>query len=81
MLMTPRAEFRRQVEKTETNQTIYANVDKTGNVLSTSTDAAGTQRLSSSVESALQKVRFLPALNNGTPVEGRIKVTLAQLAK
>ena len=80
MLMTPRTEFRRQVAKIETNQAIYANVDKMGNVLSTSTDAAGTQRLPSSVESALQKVRFLPALNNGAPVEGRIKVTLAQLA-
>jgi hypothetical protein len=80
MLMTPRTEFRQQVAKIETNQTIYANVDKMGNVLSMSADAAGTQRLPSSVESALQKVRFLPALNNGAPVEGRIKVTLAQLA-
>ena len=80
MLMTPRAEFRRQVEKAETNQTIYANVDKTGQVLAMSADAAGTQRLSSSLESALQNVRFMPALNNGDPVEGRVKVTLAQLA-
>jgi len=80
MLMTPRAEFRRQVAKTDTNQTIYANVDKMGTVLEISTDAAGTQRLPSSVNSALQNVRFMPALNNGNPVEGRVKVTLAQLA-
>lgn len=80
MLMTPRMEFRRQVEKTELNQTIYANVDKMGNVLGMSTDVAGKQRLPSLVESALQNVRFLPALNNGAPVEGRVMVTLAQLA-
>jgi len=79
MLMTPRTEFRRQVAKAEANQTIYANVDKTGGVLAISTDAAGTQRLPASVESALQHVRFMPALNNGAPVEGRVKVTLAQL--
>jgi hypothetical protein len=80
MLMTPRAEFRRQVAKTETNQTLYANVDKMGNVLAMSTDEAGTQRVPAAVESALQNVRFMPALNNGAPVEGRVKVTLAQLA-
>jgi hypothetical protein len=80
MLMTPRSEFRRHLEKTETNQTIFANVDKMGNVSTVSTDVAGTQRLSPSLESALQNVRFLPALKNGAPVDGRVKVTLAQLA-
>jgi hypothetical protein len=81
LLMTPRSEFRRQVEQAGTNQTIYANVDKSGNVLAVSADAAGTQRLSPTVESALKNVRFLPALDNGTPVDGRTKVTLAQLTK
>lgn len=80
VLMKPRAEFRRQVETREMDQAIYAKVDKMGNVLAMSTDAAGTQPLSSSLESALYNVRFMPALNNGTPVEGRVKVTLAQLA-
>jgi hypothetical protein len=80
MLMTPRGEFRREVGKTEINPTIYAKVDKSGNVSAMSTDAAGKQPVPASVESALQKVRFLPALNSGTPVDGRVKVTLAQLA-
>jgi hypothetical protein len=80
MLMTPRTEFRQQVAKAELHQTVYANVDKTGAVLAMSTDSAGTQRVPSSVQSALQNVRFMPALNNGAPVEGRVKVTLAQLA-
>jgi hypothetical protein len=80
MLMTPRSEFRRQVAKAELNQTIYANVDKMGAVSAMSTDSAGTERVPASVRSALQNVRFMPALNNGAPVEGRVKVTLAQLA-
>ena len=79
MLMKPRAEIRRQLEKAETSRTIYANVDKSGNVLSVSADAEGTQRLPVSVESVLQNVRFMPALTSGAPVEGRIKMTLAQL--
>jgi hypothetical protein len=80
MLMTPRAEFRRQVGMIATNQTIYAKVDKTGNVLAMSTDAAGRQPLPPPVQTALQKVRFLPALKNGVAVDGQVKVTLAQLA-
>jgi hypothetical protein len=80
MLMTPRAEFRRQVEKAESNQTIYAAVDKMGRVLTLSADATGTQRLPAATESALQNVRFMPALKNGVPVRGQAKVMLAQLA-
>lgn len=80
ILMTPRAEFRRQVQKIETHQTIYANVDRMGGILAMSTDAAGTQQLPASVQSALRDVRFMPALNNGAPVDGQVKVTLAQLA-
>jgi len=80
VLMTPRSEFRRQVENIPANQTIYANVDKTGTIATISTDAAGTQRLPSALELALQNVRFMPALEKGAPVNGRVKVTLAQLA-
>ncbi|MEO6002570.1 MAG: hypothetical protein ABIZ04_15925 [Opitutus sp.] len=80
VLMKPRAEIRRAVEKAEKNHTIYANLDKSGNVLVITSDAAGTQPLPASVQSVLQNVRFMPALEKGAPVAGRIKVTLAQLA-
>lgn len=79
MLMTPRTEFRKQINNADTNQPIYATVDKSGAVLAVSTDEAGAQKLPSSLASALENVRFLPALQNGTPVEGRVKITLAQL--
>jgi hypothetical protein len=81
VLMTPRTEFRRQVENSDANQTIYAKIDKAGNVLAVSTNANGTQTLPASVESALKNVRFMPALANGAPIDGLAKVTLAALAR
>jgi hypothetical protein len=80
ILMTPRTEFRQQVKNVNANQTIYATVDKTGDVRALSTDAAGIRKLPASMDAILQNVRFMPALNNGSPVDGRVKVTLAQLA-
>jgi hypothetical protein len=80
MLMTPRAEFRRQLATIGTNPTIYANVDTMGNTVTISLERSGTKSVPASVESALRNVRFLPALNNGAPVDGQVKVTLAQLA-
>jgi len=80
VLMTPRSEFRRQVENIPAHQMIHANVDKTGTIAMISMDAAGTQRLPAALESALQNVRFMPALEKGIPVDGRVKVTIAQLA-
>jgi hypothetical protein len=81
MLMTPRTEFRRQVEKTETNQTIHASVDKTGKVLAISTDAAGKEPVPAAVDAALQKVRFMPALEKGIPVDGHLKMRIADLIR
>ena len=81
MIMTSRTEFRRQVDTIEANQTIYANVDKMGNLVAMSTDAAGSQKVPATMEPALQNVRFMPALDNGAPVEGRLKLKLADLAR
>ncbi|HWA84705.1 MAG TPA: hypothetical protein VG710_00665 [Opitutus sp.] len=80
MLMTPRMEFRRQIEGTDATQSVYARVDKNGNIVAMSADKAGTQKLPPATETALQNVRFMPALKGGAPVEGQVKVTLAQLA-
>jgi hypothetical protein len=79
MLMTPRAEFREKISNVQTDQPIYATVDKTGTVVAISTDEAGAEKIPASMESALQHVRFFPALQNGNPVDGRVKITLAQL--
>jgi len=79
MLMTPRTEFRQRVGGAEVERPIYAQVDKSGMVVSYSEDEAGTGKLSASLESALRDVRFMPALQNGTPVDGRVKLTLSEL--
>jgi hypothetical protein len=81
LLMTPRTEFRSRVQSLGIDQPVYATVDKTGAVVAMSADEAGNRKLPSSVESALQDVRFLPALKNGSPVDGHVKVTLADLAR
>jgi hypothetical protein len=80
LLMTPRSEFRQQVEKIDGKQKIYANVDKMGKVLGISADPAGIQPLPAALESPLRNVRFMPALEKGAPVDGRVEVTLGQLA-
>jgi hypothetical protein len=80
LLMTPRSEFRHQVEKSDASQKIHAKVDKMGNVVGISTDRAGTLPLPADLQSALQNVRFLPALEKGAPVDGKVEVTLGQLA-
>lgn len=79
MLMTPRAEFRQHIGNAETNRPIYATVDKNGGVVALSADEAGAEKLPASLATALEHVRFLPALQNGNPVDGRVKITLAQL--
>jgi hypothetical protein len=81
VLMTPRAEFRRQVDKTDTDYTLHAKVDKMGNVLEMSADPEKNQNLPASVESALKHVRFMPALEKGTPIDGQLKIRIADLMR
>jgi hypothetical protein len=80
ILMTPRSAFRQQVEKSDPNQKIFAKVDKMGAVVAMGIDPAATLPLPAPLQSVLQSVRFMPALEKGAPVDGRVEVTLAQLA-
>jgi hypothetical protein len=80
ILMAPRAVIRRQIGDADANQPVYATIDKMGKILSISADEAGKVKLPASVEVVMQNVRFMPALNKGDPVEGRVKITLADLA-
>jgi len=80
MLMTPRVNFRQQFDQAEANQPIYASVDKSGSLVALSVDQSGAGKVPATVASALRNVRFMPALNNGAPVDGHLKFTLADLA-
>jgi hypothetical protein len=81
MLMTPRPEFRRAVQDADVNRPVYATIAKTGNVVTISADAAGKEDLPAAMKSALQNVRFMPALKDGSPVDGHLKVTLAEIVR
>jgi hypothetical protein len=80
ILMTSRSEFRRELGQVEMDEVIYAKVDKSGSTLSLSPDKAGSKKLPAPLEVALQGVRFMPALENGTPVDGDLKLKVADLA-
>jgi hypothetical protein len=80
VLMTSRSEFRRELGQAELDEVIYAKVDKSGSTLSLSPDKAGSKKLPAPIEVALQDVRFMPALENGKPVDGQLKLKLADLA-
>jgi hypothetical protein len=81
MLMTSRSEFRQTVQDADLNRPLYATIDETGSVVAISADAAGQQDLPAAMKSALQNVRFVPALKGGSPVDGRLKFTLAELLR
>jgi hypothetical protein len=79
MLMLPRATFRRQIGNAEVNRLIYATVEKSGAVTRLAVDEAGAEKIPAAIETAMQNVRFMPALRDGTPVDGRMTLTLADL--
>ena len=79
MLMGPRAVFRRQMGSAETNRPIYATVGKSGATVKLTADEAGMEKIPAAIETAMQNVRFMPALRNGTPVDGRLMLTLGEL--
>ncbi|HVU23272.1 MAG TPA: hypothetical protein VHE13_04045 [Opitutus sp.] len=81
MLMIPREEFRVAIADHDAGQDFYVSVDKTGKVLSLTSDQAGTRPVPAPLEAALHNVRFLPALADGKPVDGRARFTLAELAR
>jgi len=80
MLMKPRTVFRRQIARDEVNRPIHANVDKSGALVRISVDEVGADRAPPAIETAMRSVRFVPALRNGTPVDGQVTFTLAELA-
>ncbi len=79
MLMLPRATFRRQIGSAEVNRLIYATVEKSGAVTRLAVDEAGAEKIPAAIEAAMRNVRFMPALRDGTPVDGRVTLTLTDL--
>jgi hypothetical protein len=79
--MVPRAEFRAAVQGTDLTSPIFVRVANDGHVLSVSADESGTRQVTSTQQSALRHFRFVPALDKGTPVEGRAKLVVADFVQ
>ncbi len=80
LLMASRMQVRREISQAPTGQVVYATVDKKGSLVSLTNDEAGHDQVPTEVAVALHNVRFIPALDNGSPVDGRLKLNLATLA-
>ena len=78
--MASRTEVRREIGRTQANPVVYASVDKKGTLVALTSDEAGHNQVPTDVSLALQNVRFVPALDNGSPVDGRLRLNLATLA-
>jgi hypothetical protein len=81
LLLAPAGELRPQVNAAELDQVIYVRVDEHGNVVSLSTDETGAREVPPQILSVLRSVRFFPGLKNGTPIESRAQLKLADLLR
>ena len=81
VLMAPRPQLRAAARQADLPEAIFVKVDKTGAVLSLSTDRFGIAKVPPACEALLENIRFLPALENGTPVEGTTRLAMADLLR
>ena len=80
VLLAPKAELRQVASIPELRQPLYVSVDDQGKLLSASTTAHRVSPPSPSVAAALEKFRFIPAIENGVPVAGHARLVLADFA-
>jgi hypothetical protein len=79
LMLTPASTLRSAVDKAQLDEVVYVTVDADGALLSAAADESGGQKLSAQTESVLQHIRFMPALDKGVPVQGRLRLNLAKV--
>lgn len=79
--MRPKQELKAAARDIELPDEIFVKVDKNGALLSLSTDRSGEGKVSPACDAFLENMRFLPALDDGKPVEGSARVALAALVR
>ena len=77
VLMAPRTELLALANRPEFTTPVYVTVDSDGRIQTLSADSAGKKQVPTDVQSALEKFRFIPALDKGVPVAGRAKLVVA----
>lgn len=79
--MMPLQQLQAAARNVELPKEIFVKVDKTGNLLSLSGDRQGGSKVPPACEEFLENFRFLPALENGQPVEGSARLALADILR
>ncbi len=73
--------FSSKVDAVELGRTITITVSKNGEITDISGEDANPAKLSSYTEKALRNFHFFPALQNGLPAEGKMKLKLSDLMR
>jgi hypothetical protein len=81
VLMASRADLRQAIASAPANRPIYVSVDQDGNVVKISSDQTGRHGVDPSLRDALEKFRFIPALEKGVPTAGRAQLVVADFAR
>ena len=81
VVMVPRPQLETAARQANLPEAIFVKVDKDGAVLSLSTDRFGIAKVPPAGEVFLENIRFLPALDNGTPTEGTVKFAITDILR
>lgn len=81
LLLAPADELRPQVSPAALEQVIYARLDEHGNVVALSTDETEVRDVPPPILAVLRHVRFFPGLENGKPVDSRVKLKTSDLLR
>ncbi len=81
IVMVPRPQLQAAARHADLPEAIFVKVDKAGAVLSLSTDRFDIAKVPPACEVFLENIRFLPALDNGTPIEGTVRLVMADLLR
>lgn len=79
--MVPKPQLKAAAREVELPAEIFVKVDKSGAALSLSTDRSGQSKVSPETERFMTNLRFLPALENGTPIEGSVRLAATDVLR
>ena len=81
VLMAPRSELNSYQPPSALATPVYVSVSRDGKVEAVSSDPSQTTGVNPTVRAALEKFRFIPALDKGVPVAGRAKLVVAEFTR
>lgn len=79
--LLPKPQLKAAAQGVDLPKEVFVKVDKNGTLLSLSTDKSGGSPVTPEARAFLDNVRFLPALNDGTPIEGSARIAMADVLR